>query len=221
MFNPRMTARTFKQVALIWPEAYPLKLQALGMLIFFRHIAHVTPKVEKSVMLLRGKEGTNQFFGGLLGRLLTALNPKALLKEPENPIIGHDAGSVRIPHGSTMPLLSYLLKTQNLYRLVGVNMAYMSEKDENFPRLLGVLRGKSLMEAGLPFYLMYGYDFCWFREPPECQSKFHVHPWGYPNHIKLADIKAWSSILQMLNTWGGLVLSTSSNLAGAQQGMRE
>ena len=37
-------------------EAYPLKLQALGKLIFYRHIAHVTQKVEK-LCFLRGKEG--------------------------------------------------------------------------------------------------------------------------------------------------------------------
>ena len=35
--------------------AYPLKLQALGKLTFYRHIAHVAQKVEKSFVFLRGK----------------------------------------------------------------------------------------------------------------------------------------------------------------------
>ena len=36
------------------PKPYPLKLQALGKLIFFKHMAHVTQKVEK--LCLRGKK---------------------------------------------------------------------------------------------------------------------------------------------------------------------
>ena len=40
-------------------QAYPLKLQALWKLIFYRHIAHVTQKVVK-VVLLRGKQGILQ-----------------------------------------------------------------------------------------------------------------------------------------------------------------
>ena len=34
-------------------ETYPLKLQALGKLIFYRHIAHVTPKKLKSCVFKR------------------------------------------------------------------------------------------------------------------------------------------------------------------------
>ena len=38
-----------------WPYYLPLKLQALGKLICYRHIAHVTQKVTKSFVFLRGK----------------------------------------------------------------------------------------------------------------------------------------------------------------------
>ena len=38
---------------------YPLKLQALGKLIFYRHIAHATQKVEK-LCFLRGKNKSHQ-----------------------------------------------------------------------------------------------------------------------------------------------------------------
>ena len=34
-------------------NTYPLKLQALGKLIFYRHIAHVTPKKLKSCVFKR------------------------------------------------------------------------------------------------------------------------------------------------------------------------
>ena len=37
-------------------NTYPLKLQGLGKLIFYRHIAHVTQKVEKRFVFLRGKK---------------------------------------------------------------------------------------------------------------------------------------------------------------------
>ena len=36
-------------------NTYPLKLQALGKLIFYIHRAHVTQKVENSLVFLRGK----------------------------------------------------------------------------------------------------------------------------------------------------------------------
>ena len=37
----------FFGLKVVEPQTYPLELQALGKLIFYRHIAHVTQKVEK------------------------------------------------------------------------------------------------------------------------------------------------------------------------------
>ena len=92
---------------------YPLKLQALGKLIFYRHIAHVTPKKLVKVVFLRGKfkepcpknhektPGAEAPDGGLpacLG-LLLALGPRACKASEERGTRGGEARPVRFGPG--------------------------------------------------------------------------------------------------------------------------